>query len=54
MLPGWLQTLLATLIGGAATGIAAAGTGADLKVIGAAAAAGAVSSVLHLNIKKNP
>jgi len=54
MFAGWLQNVFAALLGGAVTAITAAGLGAPLKVVGGAAVASAASSVLHLNVRKNP
>lgn len=51
---GWLQNLLAVVIGGALTGAAAAAGTGNLKAIGGAAAAGAICSLGHLNVQKNP
>ncbi|MBZ5560174.1 MAG: hypothetical protein LAO77_23195 [Acidobacteriia bacterium] len=54
MLPGYVQNVLALLLGGAATGIATAGAGASLTQIGVAAGVGALMAITHLNIAKNP
>lgn len=51
---GWLQNLLAVVIGGALTGAATAAATGNLKAIGAAAGAGALCSLGHLNVEKNP